>query len=294
MPQDLAVIKNMCSQKAEQTISHCLRCVLYDYDVLSICSPSGWGSWESLLSELSEGNTAILVSVHLVDDLVDFLVRHPVPTGLDHSLELDGVNGSIVVQVKGVEGLVAVESWPGVESLSQALGGGLNSEVCPPHVLELESGVWEEAVISSNWSWGVVGWSSGHGVSVVSVVGKEGSLELVSLKSSVSALVVSLYEEINLLSGWEHVDGVQTGSELVGIDSSVSWDVEDVEGVSEVEVVLLCEGDLGVLDLLLLSAEVFDSVNELILVVDSEDWLSAWGNSGWADGGSCWSWSDWR
>ena len=163
--------------------------------------------------------------------------------------------------------------------------------MCPPHVLELEGGIWKEAVISSDWSWSVVGWSSHNQVSVVSIMGKESGLKLSGVESSVSALVVSLYKEIYLLVGWEHVDGIESGSELIGINGSVSWDVEDVEGVSEVEVVLLGESDLGVLDLLLLITEVLESVHKLILIIDSENWLSAWRNSRWTNGS--WEWSDW-
>ena len=75
-------------------------------------SSSGWAPWKSLISELGEGHTTILVSVHLVDDLVNLLVANPIPAGLNHSLELGGIKGSIIVQVKGVEGFVAVESRP--------------------------------------------------------------------------------------------------------------------------------------------------------------------------------------
>lgn len=218
------------------------------------------------------------------------MVADPVSAGLNHSLELSGVKGSVVVQVQGVEGFVAVETWPGVESLSKALSGRLDSEVRPPHVLELKGGIWKEAVVSPNWPWSVVRWSSVDHVRVVSVTGKEGILELVVGQSSVSILIVSLDEQVNLLRGWENVDGVQARSQLVGVNGSVSWNVEDIESVSKVKVVLLGKSNLSGLDLLLLVAEVLKSMDELILIVDSEDWLSAWRESGWADGSS---WSDW-
>lgn len=117
-----------------------------------------------------------------------------------------------------------------------------------PHVLELEGGVGQEAVVSSDWSWCVVGWSSVYHVRVVSVVGQEGGGELVVGESSVTVCVVSLYEEINFFAGWEHTNCIQSTSQLVGVDVTVSWLVEDVEGVSNVEVVSLSEGDLGVLE----------------------------------------------
>ena len=151
--------------------------------------------------------------------------------------------------------------------------------MCPPHVLELKGGVWKEAVISSDWSWSVVGWSSVHHVGVVSIVGKESSLELVEAESSISVCVVSLYEEINLLRGWEHVDSIQTRSELIRIDMSVSWDIKDIKSISEIEVMPLSEGNLSSLNLLLLVAEVLESMNKFILIIDSENWLPAWRKS---------------
>lgn len=147
-----------------------------------------------------------------------------------------------------------------------------------PHVLELEGGGWEVAVISSDWSWSVVRWSSLNLAGVVRIVSKESIAELAESESSVTVLVPSGNEEIDLLGSWEHVDGVEAGSELVSVDSSVSWDIEDLEGISEVEVVSVGKRDLGVLNLHFLVADVLETMNKLILVIDSEDWLSGWGS----------------
>ena len=103
--------------------------------------------------------------------------------------------------------------------------------------------------------------------------------ELVELNSSISRLVPSSDEEFNFLVSWEDVDGIESASELVGVDGSVVWDIEDVEGISQVEVVLLGKGNLSVLEILLLVAEVLQTVDHFIFVVDSEDWLSGWGSS---------------
>ena len=83
-------------------------------------------------------------------------------------------------------------------------------------------------------------------------MGKESVLELSHADSSVSIFVVSSDEELYILSGWEHVDGVESGSKLVGIDLSISGDIKDLESISEVEIVLLSKHDLSVLEFLLL------------------------------------------
>ena len=148
-----------------------------------------------------------------------------------------------------------------------------------PHVLEFKSSGGEEAVISSDWSWGVVAWSSLNHGSIIGIVREESLLEFVEGKSSVTVAIVSLDEKINFFLSWEDVDSVQTRSKLVGVDGSVSWDVKDFEGISEVEVVLLSKGNLGLLKILFGIAHVLESMNKFILVIDSEDWLSGWGHS---------------
>ena len=105
-------------------------------------------------------------------------------------------------------------------------------------------------------------------------MGTESFLELMELDSSISRLVPSSDEEFHFLVSWENVDGVQSASELVGVNGSVVWDIEDIEGISQVEVVLLGKGDLGVLEFLLLVAEVFQTVDHFIFVIDSKNWLS--------------------
>jgi len=218
--------------------------------------------------------------------LVDFLEAHEVPSGLDHSLQLRGAHASVVVEIERVEGLVAVEAGSGGQSVSDGLSRVLDSEVGSPHVLELEGGVGEEAVVSPNGSGSVVGGSAVDHAAVVRVVGQEGVRELVEVQASVSGLVVPSHEKIDLLAGGEHVDGVQAGSDLVAVDLSVVGDVKDVEGVSQVEVVLLGQVNLGGFKLHLLVAEVLEAVHQLVLVVNSEDGLSGGRRSGRAHRGS--------
>lgn len=83
------------------------------------CSSSGWGVVDNFLSELGEGDSTITVLVHLVNDLIDLLVGNKVASGLDHSLELTGIDGTVVVKIKRVESLVAVEAWSAVHSLTE-------------------------------------------------------------------------------------------------------------------------------------------------------------------------------
>lgn len=197
-------------------------------------------------------------------------------------MELSGADATTIVQVKTVEGLVGVESWVGSKSLSEGLGSVLNSDVSSPHGSVLIGSVWKEAVISSwaSWVW-IVGWSSLNHRGVVVVLGKESILELSDVDSSVSRVVVSGDEKINLIHGWVDTNGVESRLELIRRNLTVSVGIENVEGVRNVEVALEGELDLGRLKLLLEVAEILEGVDELVLIVWSQDWLSGWGGSNW-------------
>lgn len=106
--------------------------------------------------------------------------------------------------------------------------------------------------------------------------------------SSVSVLVVTSNEKVALVRSWVDTDSVEAGSELVGVDLSVSWNIKDVESVSDIEVVLLGKSDLGVFEFLFSIAEILESVNELILIGESKNWLPGWGSSGWGSTTSNW------
>ena len=92
-----------------------------------------------IIGELGECNSSILVFVHFVDHLVKLFLANEVASRLDHSSQLKGANGSISIEVKGVEGLISVESWLGSKSLSQGLSGIFASDVGSPHALEFEA-----------------------------------------------------------------------------------------------------------------------------------------------------------
>lgn len=159
-----------------------------------------------------------------------------------------------------------------------------------PHVLELKGCVWQEAVISSDWSRGVVRWSSFYHGSVVTIVREESLGELVEGHSSVTIAIVSGHEKVNFVLCWEDINGVQTRSELVSVNGSVTCNVKDIKGVSKVKVVFLGKSSLSTIELLLSITHVLESMNELIFIVNSEDWLSGWRKSGWAYRRT----SDWR
>lgn len=149
-----------------------------------------------------------------------------------------------------------------------------------PHVLEFKSGVWEEDIISSNGSWDIVGSSSVDHAGVVLVMSEERLRELGEVESSISRLVVSAQEEFSLIVSWVDADGVKTLHELINGDLAISdWLIEDVEGIEQVEVRFVGKVDFTSFKFLLKIAKLLKGVDEFILVVESEDWLSRWRKS---------------
>ena len=226
---------------------------------------------------LSKGDSAILVLVHLLNDLIDFLLGDVETSALNDSLKFISGDATISVEVEGVECVVGVEVWVGAELLTDSLRLVLSSKVGSPACSELVSSSWSEAVITSvNWVL-VVRWSSSDFTGVVIVEGQESCLEFSSGESAVSIGVVPSDEEIDLILGWEETNGVESVSELVGVDDTVASLVEDFEGISEVEVIACSKTSLVGLNLVLDSADGLQAADELVFVSNSEEWSSsAW------------------
>jgi hypothetical protein len=159
--------------------------------------------------------------------------------------------------------------------LSGKLSSVFNSDDGSPHGGELISSSWLEAIISSDWSWGIVRWSSGNlGVSI-SIVGKEGSIEFSRFKFSITGTIVSGNEKINFFISGINTNGIKSGIKFLRRNSSTSVSVEDIEGISKVEVWFSGEVNLGVLKILFVVAEILKGMDELIFIVWSEFW--SWG-----------------
>jgi len=234
-------------------------------------------SWSYFIGELSKGDSAILVLVHLLNDLIDFLLGDVETSALNDSLKFISGDATIAVEVEGVECVVGVEVWVGAELLTDSLRLVLSSKVGSPACSELVSSSWSEAVITSvNWVL-VVRWSSSDFTGVVIVEGQESCLEFSSGESAVSTGVVPSDEEIDLILGWEETNGVESVSELVGVDDTVASLVEDFEGISEVEVIACSKTSLVGLNLVLDSADGLQAADELVFVSNCEEWSSsAW------------------
>jgi len=182
--------------------------------IISDSSSSGWALWKSFILEFSEFNLSVSAFVELCKNLVSFFESNEVTSALHYAHELSSADGTASILIEGVESLISVETWSGGKSLSGELSSVFNSNDGSPHGSEFISGSWVEAVISSDWSCGIVGWSSGNlGVSE-SIVGKEGSLEFSGVESSITGTIVSGNEKINFLISGINTNGIKSAVEF--------------------------------------------------------------------------------
>lgn len=132
-------------------------------------SSSDWASIASLILELFECNSSVSVLVVLAEKCLGLARTDEETARLQHLLHLDGSDGSTVIEVQAVEGLESVEGRVGVQSLSQSFGRCLDSEVGPPHCLELSCCVRYEHIEPIYDSWDVIGSPSAQDLSHVGI-----------------------------------------------------------------------------------------------------------------------------
>jgi len=231
-------------------------------------------SWSNFIRELSKGDSAVLVLVHLRNDLIDFLLGDVEASALNDSLKFISGDAAIAVEVKGVERIVGIEVWVGAELLTDALRLVLSSKVSSPAGAELVSSSWSEAVITSVDGVLVVRWSSSDFTRVVIVESQESCLEFSPGESTVSAGVVPFDEKVNFVLGWEETDGAESVFELVGIDDTVASLVEDFEGIGEVEVIACSKTGLVCFNIILDLADVLEAADELVFISGGKNWSS--------------------
>jgi len=201
-----------------------------------VYSASHGGARHHLFSELSEGDSAVLVLVHFLDDLGGLLLTDVEATRLDQALELFASDPAVVVHVEGVECLVDVEVGLALEALSDGLSGDLTAEVLAEDGAELELGVGEEAVVAAVKRVAVIGATALGHASVVSIKGEQGVAELAHVEAAVTSCIVAGDEEVELLAGGEDTDCGKTLTKISDSDTAEVVHIEDLKSISEVEI----------------------------------------------------------
>ena len=90
-----------------------------------------------LFPEFSEGDPAVLILIHFLNDLGGLLVADVEATRLDQASKLIAGNGPVIVHVERVKSLIDVEVGHTLEALALALRGDLGLEMGSPDGTEL-------------------------------------------------------------------------------------------------------------------------------------------------------------
>jgi len=110
-------------------------------------------------------------------------------------------------------------------------------------------------------------------VCVVLIIANKSCTKLTKVESVVFVEIVSLEEQIDLISSGEDADRSETFSQIGLADGPVPKVVEDGESIVQVEVGLHRQGDLAVFEFFFLGAEVFHTLHEGCLLVGVQHWL---------------------
>ena len=98
---------------------------------------------------LSEGNSAVLIPVHFINDLGRLHLADVEAARLNQALELIASDTATIVHVKGVKSIVDVEIGHALETLTHSFGRDLTAEVLAPDSAELKLGIGQEAIITA-------------------------------------------------------------------------------------------------------------------------------------------------
>ena len=101
---------------------------------------------------------------------------------------------------------------------------------------------------------------------VVSIEGKESVGELAHVKTTVTSLIVSGDEEVELLASREDTDGGETFSKLDDRETSIVVGVEDLESIRQVEVSSVGKSNLLSFDVVLSLDKLAETIDKFILV----------------------------
>ena len=98
---------------------------------------------------LSEGDSAVLIPVHFINDLGRLHLADVEAARLNQALELIASDTATIVHVKGVESIVDVEIGHALETLTHSFGRDLTAEMLAPDSTELKLGIGQEAIITA-------------------------------------------------------------------------------------------------------------------------------------------------
>jgi len=207
-----------------------------------------------------------LVSIISFDQAVDLLLGSEVAVLVQEFLELISTNVAVLVLVQSLEAFVLIEQRSSVQLLSDALGvGDVADDSLDGLLQQVDSLITEDLVQRNVLS--VRRNSVVQDLTVAGVLGGQDVAEGSESEDSFVVSVVSLQEKGDFIEGWEDSELVEGVLDLSSANESLAFDIEELEGVQEVEVSSDSEINLDVLQVLVEGDLLVEGAGEVFFFV---------------------------
>jgi len=207
-----------------------------------------------------------LVSIVSFDQAVDLLLGSEVAVLVQEFLELISTNVAVLVLVQSLEAFVLIEQRSSVQLLSDALGvGDVADDSLDGLLQQVDSLITEDLVQRNVLS--VRRNSVVQDLTVAGVLGGQDVAEGSESEDSFVVSVVSLQEKGDFIEGWEDSELVEGVLDLSSANESLAFDIEELEGVQEVEVSSDSEVNLDVLQVLVEGDLLVEGAGEVFFLV---------------------------
>jgi len=164
-------------------------------------------------------------------------------------LDLISTNVTVLVLIQSLEAFVLIEQRSSGQLLSDAFGVSNVADDSLEGLLQQEDGLVTENLVQRN-VFSVGRNSLAQNLSVAGILGGQDLAETVESEDSFVVSVVFLQQQGDLIISWEDAELVEGLLDLRSANETLAFDVEESEGVQEVEVSSNGEINLDVLQIL--------------------------------------------
>jgi len=208
---------------------------------------------------------------------------------IEEFLEFVSSDVSVAVLVQSLESFVLIEQRSSVQLLSDGFRGSEVADDNLQGLLQQVDGLISEDLVQRN----VVSIRWGSAVQDLSIAGILGGQDFTETGESQDTFVVSvvlLQQEGDLIVGWEDSELIEGVLDFSSANKGLSFNIEELEGIQEVEISSDGKVDLDVFQVLIEVDLVVEGVGEVFLFITlhwgkSSNWASG---SHWAGNSSSW------
>lgn len=200
-----------------------------------------------------------------------------------------------------------IEVWHCSQALANRLCFGFRSEMSSPYTTILIGCHCTEAVVTLVDRWSIVWRSSNHHWCIIAVLSNESCFKFTACNTSVSVSIVPCDPQLDFIISWIKSNCTESISKISGSDPATSSCVENFEGITEIEIWLVCETCLFTLNFIFNLDHFFKTLDKFIFFTNMKQgstswgwrvtkfsrWFSDWGCTNWRWASHWWRWAEW-